>query len=71
MHWYKWILMINEKNSEMSWVGYICQKQRIPKYEFLKMQKSLFLQFWSWKLSKTVGNQSLSHDNSWEQTIGL
>ena len=71
MHWYKCILMIHEKNNEMSWAGHICEKQWIPRYEFFKMQKSLFLQFSSWKLSKTVGNQSLSHDNSWEQIIGL
>ena len=63
--------MIHEKNRGMSWVGYICEKQRIPKYEFLKMQKSLFLQILSWKLPKTAGNQRLSNDNSWEQIIGL
>ena len=63
--------MIHEKNDEMSWVGYICEKHWIPMYEFLKMQKSLFLQFLSWKLSETVGNQPLSHDDSWEQIIGL
>ena len=71
MHWYKCTLMIHKKNNEMRWVCHICEKQCIPKYEFLEMQKSLFLPFLSWKLPKTVGNQSLSHDSSWEQIIGL
>ena len=55
------------ENNKMNWVGYMW----IPKYEFLKMQKSLFLQFLSWTLSISVGNQSLSQDNSLEQIIGL
>ena len=44
----------------------------ISRHGFLKMLKSLFLHFLSWKLSWTVGSQSLSHhDKSWEQIIGL
>ena len=55
----------------MKYVGYNCEKCRIPRFGFVKMLKSLFLQFLSWKLSWTVGSQSLSNNKSWEQIIGL
>ena len=39
------------KRKIMKWIGCICKKWWIPRYGFLKMQKSRFLQLLSWKLS--------------------